>query len=315
VKILRWLGHQIFPLLLIFWLNGLVLRVTVRDSVDLLAPLYYMTPWPVLAALTLPLVWRVRRQPPMVFGSIVITHVFLALWIMEDWRSGQPSRDPSDLRVVQWNVDRPVRRFPAIAQRLRAYDADLITVAEGLTRDDKGRERWREAFSDYKVEFTPGNMLCLVRGEVTARQSGLLTPASYYSYFDVVIGGRELRVLQVDISGVPTQPRREAMTKLTELANSLRDRPLIVLGDFNTPRDSVHFAELRKTFVNTFEAVGIGSGETWPMPLPVLSLDQIWCDRGLVPVRCHHEITFRSDHRPLIAELRFAPASKERVEQ
>ncbi len=315
MKALRWVWPQLFPFYLLLWLNGILLRLTLRDSVDVLAPLYYVTPWPVLMALTLPLVWQFRRQPWMFFGAIALTHIFAGLWLMRSWSDRAPSHEPSDLRVVQWNVARPVRRFPAIAERLRGYDADLITVAEPLQQNDKGRERWREAFRDYKVEFTEGNMLCLVRGEVTARKSGLLAPSSYYSYFDAVIGGREVRVLQVDISGVPTLPRRVALTKLAELADSLRDRPLVVLGDFNTPRDSVHLAGLRKNFVNTFEKAGDGLGETWPMPFPVLSLDQMWCDQQLLPVRCHHEITFRSDHRPLIAELRFAPASEKRVEQ
>jgi len=305
VKALRWLGRQLFPLLVIVWLNGLALRLTVRDSVDFLAPLYYATPWPVLAFLTLPLVWRVRRQPRMVFGSIVLTHVFLAMWIMEGWRTGQPSREPADLRVVHWNVSRPVGRFPAMAQRLREFDADILAIAEALPRSGQGAGRWRAAFGDYIAQFAPGNTLCLVRGEVIARESGALGPASYYSRLDVRVKGRDLRVLQVDISGVPAQSRREPLTKLAQLVESLGDRPLVVLGDFNTPRQSVHFTALRKNLVNTFEKAGLGSGETWPMPLPVLSLDQMWCSKQLVPVRNRHEITFRSDHRAVVADLRF----------
>lgn len=302
---MRWLGRQLFPLMLIVWLNGLVLRLTVRDSIDLLAPLYYATPWPVIAFLTLPLVWKFRRQPQMVFGSIVLTHVFLAMWIMEDWRTGQPSTEPADLRVAHWNVSRPVGRFPALARRLREFDADILAIAEALPRSGQGAERWRETFSDYSVQFGPGNVLCLVRGEVTAHESGSLGPASYYSRLDVHVKGRDLRVLQVDISGVPAQSRREPLAKLAQLVESLRDRPLVILGDFNTPRHSVHFEALRKNLVNTFETAGLGSGETWPMPLPVLSLDQIWCSKNLVPVRNRHEITFRSDHRAVVTDLRF----------
>jgi vancomycin resistance protein VanJ len=306
VKVLRWFGHQLFVIALVVWLNGIVLRLTVRDSVDMLALLYYATPWPVLAALTLPLVWRVRRQPQMVFGSIVLTHVFLAMWIMEDWRTGQPSREPADLRVVQWNVARPVKRFPSIAERMREFDADLIAVAEPTPRHQVNRPDWRTAFAGYAVELAPGNMLCLVRGEVLARETGVLAYGSYFSRFDVRIKGRELSVLQADVSGVPSHSRREPIARLAQLAESLSDRPLIVLGDFNTPRDSVHFEGLRKHLVNTFERVGIGSGATWPMPLPVLSLDQIWCGPRLVAVRCDHRVSFVSDHRPVVADLRFS---------
>jgi hypothetical protein len=51
--VLKLLSQQIITLLTIVWINGVVVRMTVRDSSDLLAPVYYATPWPVLAVLTL----------------------------------------------------------------------------------------------------------------------------------------------------------------------------------------------------------------------------------------------------------------------
>jgi len=305
VKALRWLARQLYPLALVLWGNGVLLRLTVRDSAQLLAPLYYATPWPVLALLTLPFIYTFRRQPRMVFAVIIAAHLFLGAWLIESWRSDEPSTAPADLRIVQWNVARPAWRFEGIAERVRAFDADLVAISEPIERTGSGEERWREALRGYAAEFTPGNMLCAVRGEVLSRATGLLAPASYFSRFEVRIKGREFTLLQIDIDGVPAHSRREPLTKLAELVASMKGRPLVLLGDFNTPRDSVHIAPLRSLLVNAFETAGIGSGETWPVPLPVLSLDQIWCGGGLAPVRCRHGVTFRSDHRPVVAELRF----------
>ena len=69
MKWLRWLGQQFFPLVVIVWANGLIVRVSVKDSIGLASPLYYATPWPVLAALTIPIIWAFRRQPQMVYGT------------------------------------------------------------------------------------------------------------------------------------------------------------------------------------------------------------------------------------------------------
>lgn len=307
-SITSFVGAQLFPLVVILWINGLIVRTTVRDSVDLVAPLYYATPWPVLAALTLPFVWTFRRQPKMVFVVIVLAHLFGGAWLMEDWRSGEPSKEPADLRVVQWNVDRPVAGIPAVAKRLREYDADILAVSEPMPKHEPGDpERWRREFPGYQVNFAPGNILCLVRGEAKLLRTGFYGPASFYALYDVRIRDRDFRVLQVDGNANPTTPRRDPLTQLTALADSLQDRPLLVIGDFNAPRDSVHVAGMRTHFTNTFEKAGLGCGATWPMPFPVLSLDQIWCGAGLVPVRCWHEVTFRSDHRPVVAELKFAP--------
>ena len=307
-SILGFLGAQLFPVLVIVWINGLIVRTTVRDSVDLVAPLYYATPWPVLAVLTLPFIWTFRRQPKMVFGVIVLAHLFGGAWLLEDWRSGEPSKEPSDLRVVQWNVDRPVSGIPTVAKRLRDYDADILAVSEPMPKIEPGDpERWRREFPEYEAQFAPGNILCLIRGEAKLLQTGFYGPASFYALYDVLIRDREFRVLQVDGNANPTTPRRGSLIQLTALADSLRDRPLVVIGDFNAPRDSVHIAGMRTHFTNAFEAAGFGCGATWPAPLPLLSLDQVWCGAGLIPVRCRHEVTFHSDHRPVVAELKFAP--------
>ncbi len=308
MKALRWLGRQLFPLLLIVWANGLVLRLTVRDSVDRFAPLYYATPWPVLAALVLPLVWRVRRQPQMVFGAIVLTHVMLAMWIMEDWRSGQPSRAPADFRVVHWNVARPVARFAGVAQRLRETDADLISLAEPEPRVGERPARWDAELPGYASAFAAGNMMLFVRGEILSRSEGSLDYGSYYAIYDVRIKGRDLRVLQGDVQGIPTMSRRKPLARVAELAATLRDRPLLMIGDLNTPRHSVHFAPLRRELSESWEVAGFGPGDTWPWPLPVLSLDHIWFGKGLNAIRSRNAGTLRSDHKLLTADFVFEPA-------
>ena len=79
----------------------------------------------------------------------------------------------------------------------------------------------------------------------------------------------------------------------------------ILVGDFNTPLDSAYIAPLRKEMTNAFEASGSGCAATWPMPLPVLSLDQVWTTPSLRPVRCEHFGSWRSDHRAVVAEIDF----------
>jgi endonuclease/exonuclease/phosphatase family metal-dependent hydrolase len=314
VKAWRWLASQFFPLGVIVWAHGILLRWTVRDSVDALAPLYYATPWPVIAALTLPLSWRFRRNPQAVFAGLFLTHVFMGLWLLESARTGDRPRVVADLRVVQWNVARPVRNFPAVAQSLRAMGADVIAISEPLParhgdqttpQTARMKAEWRKAFPEQAAVFSDGNLLLLVRGEIVQTESGPLADGGVFAQHEVRVRGRAFRVLQIDLEARPTHSRRAPLAALAEKVRALEARPLIVLGDFNTPRDSVHFAPLRREVVNAFEKAGFGLGDTWPMPLPVLSLDQIWCGRGLAPLFCEHYGTVRSDHRPVVADLRF----------
>ena len=301
------LKQQLFALVVVVWANGLLLRLTVRDSRQFLAPLYYATPWPMLMLLTAPLLWRFRRIPWAVFTTIAVAHIFLMMWIMEGWRSDDPSTERADLRVLQWNVGRPEWRLTRVANRIRGFDADIITVAEAFPIDVPKPEEWRRLFPGYVAECAPGEMLSLIRGEVISRESGKLQPGSYYALYHVRVRDREFRLLQVDVMGLPNASRQGPLQRIAAMTRQLSDKPLIVSGDFNTPRDSVHFRRLRADAINSFEKAGFGLGDTWPMPFPMLSLDQVWCNAGLIPVRCRNRLTILSDHRPVLAEFRFAP--------
>ena len=311
----RILSQQLCFLLAIIWINGVVIRMTVRDSNDLLAPLFYATPWPVLAVLTLVFLRYFWRQPVAVFSIIFVAHMLGAAWIMEDWHTPQLSREPADLRVLQWNVARPIRWRPEIVSQVRNSNADVVAISEPIPVSDGGKliERiraaekdWRAAFPDYSFELRGEDFLCLIRGEVLNRRLGILFSGSRYALYDVRVKERAMRILQVDIDARPIHPRRKAFAALVEIVGTLSDQPLILIGDFNTPRESVHLEPLQKNLQHAWLTAGAGCAETWPSFLPVLSLDQIWCGYGLSAVRCQHGVTFRSDHRPVLAELRFA---------
>lgn len=314
---LRWLGRQLFPLWVIIWVNGVVLRLTIRDSVDLLAPLYYATPWPVLAVLTLPFVVVVWKSPKRVLGVLVVAHLFAGAWILESWRTNEPAEGVADLKVVHWNVDRPVRRLKGTAARLRQFDADVLTITEPMPKGRKApasritelKDEWRREFPDYRSAFADGNLLLLVRGDVKSERHGELGAGSFYSLYDLEVKGRALRLLQVDIYAKPTKPRRVPLERLVALADSLRDQPLIIAGDFNTPRDSVFIDPLRAHHRNAWESAGIRGADTWPWPVPVLSLDQVWSNNQLKPVRCQTAGNWRSDHLWVEAEFVFGQES------
>jgi endonuclease/exonuclease/phosphatase family metal-dependent hydrolase len=312
--LIRWIAHQIFPLWVIIWINGVILRLTLRDSVDLVAPLYYATPWPVLALMTLPFVFVVWRKPKMVLGVLVVAHLFAAAWILESWRSGEAAKGPADLKVVQWNVNRPVKLLDGTVARMREFDADIITVAEPTPELSKAgantvaalQDRWRAAWkSDYQVRFANGNILALIRGEVLGERSGELAKGSYYALYDLNVKGRALRLLQVDVYARPNVSRRAPLSALVSLADSLSDQPLIIAGDFNTPRDSVFIDPLRAHHRNAWETAGTHGADTWPWPVPVLSLDQIWSNAALRPLRCETAGNWRSDHLWIQAEYLF----------
>ncbi|MCE9612394.1 MAG: endonuclease/exonuclease/phosphatase family protein [Chthoniobacter sp.] len=286
---------------------GLALRLTTRDEIDGCALLFYVTPWPVIAVgvgvLAVFWAWKKRRVAAWMFAVLAVGAG--AAWLGANWFWHPLPTRRGELRVIHWNVSRPTSGLPAVARWLRAQDADVITLAEGHRRGFSNLARWQAEMPGYEVAEFPGEMTCLVRGRILAQESRMIARNSYGALLQIETRGRVLTLVQADLTARPRQSRRNAFRNLTDRIAPHFGENLIVLGDFNTPRESVHLAPLRAEMANAFEAAGRGLADTWPMPLPVLSLDQIWGSRRLRPVSCTHGHSLRSDHRAVIADFDF----------
>ena len=287
---------------------GAVLRLTARDRFDGLAILFYLTPWPVIAvgSAILALLWSRRKQRRSAAAFALLALAAFCAWPASSWlRHDGPTRR-GDLRVVHWNVDRPVGRLAGDALWLRAQDADIIALAEAHHRRKASRlALWQAEFPGYQAVEAQGEMICLIRGRVIAHESRQFAANSYFVLMQTEIRGRPVTVLQVDITPRPTQSRRRSFENLMLRARPHIGENLILVGDFNTPRESFHLETFRADFANAFETAGNGFAETWPWPLAVLSLDQVWSSRRLRAIRCEHGHSLRSDHRAVIADFDF----------
>jgi endonuclease/exonuclease/phosphatase (EEP) superfamily protein YafD len=285
---------------------GIMLRVTrMRDAFDPLAIVFYTTPWPALFVGFITLALHSRRvgKRHAMHRNLVLGAGALFTWFALSWNfAPEAAPKPADLRVVFWNVSSPEKRLSWQAGWLRRQDSDIIALAEAEPQEGSGIARWQQEFPGYVVIASPGNLLCLIRGELLESDSGELGKGSRFARLRVRVKGRTLTVIQADLSAAPLRSRREPLRRLTELA-SAEVGAVILLGDFNTPRESAHFDEMRRSFRHAFDTAGTGLAETWPLPAPVLSLDHIWTSASVEPVACWQGRTPLSDHRAVVAEL------------
>lgn len=68
-------------------------------------------------------------------------------------------------------------------------------------------------------------------------------------------------------------------------------------------RFGLWFQPLRRTWTQAFEEVGPGWPGTWPSPLTVMDLDQVWVNRHVRVRRCELDHTRRSDHAAIRVSL------------
>lgn len=286
---------------------GHALRLTIRDRVPLVAMLYYALPLAVLAglavlaALVLPS-GRGRQVATIIAAASVLT------WGWCSWsiRGTEPSK--KSIHVALWNVARGAAGWEAVVERVAELDADVIGLVETDDLDDAATV-WDKAIPGREMRILPGGLTVIVNGEIGEVRMLPLHPRCTAAAVDVTVRGERCRIVLVDIYSAVSAPRRLPLTKLPELVPD-DGIPTLVMGDFNTPPESAWFDSLRSRFRNAFEEAGTGYASTWPLPAPVLTLDQIWVDGGLEVEECRHEWTTRSDHRPVTCAVRVRQRSK-----
>jgi vancomycin resistance protein VanJ len=285
---------------------ALLLRLTLKDGFAPLAILFYATPWPVLAiCAALCVIHWWKRFPKLRLATLPILGLCAGMAIYRGVGLGPVSNERADFRIAYWNVARPEWRLDRVLAQSNAIAADLYVFGEHR----EGRrtpEAWNSNFADRHVLPLERELLLVTPTEANRLDRGSLNGVGGFQFFRSVIKGREVFLLMVDFTASPFLPREPGFDRLFRIVDAYSEHPLIVIGDFNTPADSVHFDRLRARLTNAFETAGRGYAATWPMPLPVLQLDHIWTTKHLRVIRCEHRTSLWSDHRAIVADVVFS---------
>jgi vancomycin resistance protein VanJ len=280
---------------------SLVVRFTVRDRVPGVATIYYATPLVVdalAAAVAATLAWRARRRRTAALCALVALACG-ALYLSTSFVRNE-TRTPGAIRGVFWNVEHGDRGRAGVVETLRALDADVAWLTEVDDGDAAFETLLADAFPGRARVHAKGGIEVIARGEATLLERTSLRRASRMALFRVVVDGHVFESLHVDVASTPTIPRPPTLDRVREHVASRPPGPILVLGDFNTPRDSVGFDAWRGPFAHAFETAGRGLDATWPVPVPALALDHVWAGGGVAVRTCEIPWTWRSDHLPIV---------------
>jgi endonuclease/exonuclease/phosphatase (EEP) superfamily protein YafD len=307
---LSWVAKGYLALLFVVAL----LHLGVEDRIPFLAILYYVTPPPVFAALLLP-VWLAslwgRRWIALTLTAVAIAGlVFL-------WRS-TPGAIPeaaeidgtNSLRILQLNTQSFHTGTDDAFTWIAGRAPDLVVLIEaGIHYPDLMR-RLQGALPELTTRAVHAQMFVALRGTfgdyefIDDPEAGLRLVI-----IDVELAGEPRRLFVVDILSNPLAPRQLAWRRIAvEIAARADGRSPIVAGDFNTP--------LATRFAGLFRRQGLAAPQllhlsaedraTWPDPVPLLSLDQVWLPREEAAAsRVRVLPTGVSDHHAVEVDLRW----------
>lgn len=283
---------------------GLVLQFTIRDRVDYVAALFYTLPLPVLGALALTLTaWRKWRP-----AALALALAIFAIWLSRSWCSddARPATPGTrDFGVLYWNLDRPKMPDADLIELVKQLQPDVVGCGEPGDDFMSHGPAYEEALPGYTCRLMPRGLLLLSRWPMRMRGRGKLDATGAFAHFDVSAPQGLVRLVLVDVYADPLLPRRRSLEEALSYADGGAHG--IIMGDFNTPAESVWFAPYRAQLQNAFQAAGRGFRETWFWGLPILSLDHIWAAKDWRVLDAQKLSRSTSDHAALFVRLELAP--------
>ena len=299
--LLPWLARGAACLLL----AGLLVRASgVRDRHPLPGVIFYATPWPVLAGLAFGLacyaLGRQRRVRALALALVLAGSG--AMWIRQSFAQAHPAPGDVAMRLAYWNAARPKMRHAQCVNYLKSLRADIIAVGESNVYTDDFPAEWRDGFPGRSLLQRAGFVLITPEPPIST-EFGRLADRGDYLLVRCLVKEHAVALLLVDFETRIGSSKAAPFARLAEIIAAHRDEPLVVVGDFNTPRESVHFDSWRRDFREAFETGGHGFSETWPVPFPVLRIDHCWLGQRWRTVHCELGSSLLSDHRAIVADL------------
>ena len=294
-RLRRWWGRLLLVATVLTGL-GAATHLAVRDTYPAAAPVTYATPWPLVLAAALGLAgvhtYRRSRWPTAVCLSIL----FVAVWQWTGLWGSSPVSAPSGApcRLLFWNAASPTHPSRPLIDAVREQQSDLVVLAESGEGQPQTREAYARELPDYRVHEFPHEIMVLSKGGVTLRESRVLPNRSSVRALDCETPAGPITLVQADLGSNPLADREPIVREVLNMA--LLDTHAIILGDFNTPYDSVTFDPFRERYTHALKAAHRGPIETWPYIFPCLAIDHVWVPPAFAVVAAEKRWTVKSDH-------------------
>jgi endonuclease/exonuclease/phosphatase (EEP) superfamily protein YafD len=266
-----------------------------------------------------PVVWGVLLLPSVVrlrswlLFSFLVSFVALA----SEWPQMGAKATPSEtIRVVTWNIGAGNKGW---AEAVMKLEPDIVLAQESMKPVAVADGfHWYGALDPGTLSRFPAERLPTERvGPWTDPQLLLMEIQGR----KVLVANVRLMLPSVVIQLVDPleenplenyRARTAQYEKLAKLLQSTAERTgataILLAGDFNIPAQMPSLDPIRGFLHDAWRMSGSGWGATVPEFLPLTRVDQLWLSREIEPVSVRVVRIEGSDHRAVVADLRFREA-------
>ena len=201
--------------------------------------------------------------------------------------------------ILLWNVaKKDLIPIDILVETIRKENITNLALVEAEHITDKDFKNLNKQLPKFHFKKLKGNMLF---GSINRIKTVRYTSEDRSHKFNLIQtynNNNVENILIVDIYANPFLNRKLPLeTTFQYIKNTKTD---IIVGDFNTPFESVHFKQYKEKF-QSFHVLSNGATATWAFGLPLMELDHIWISSKYIPIHLKKKNFLVSDHQLLIA--------------
>ena len=198
---------------------------------------------------------------------------------------------PDVIAIQEWSGARKIQLTPEkdwhVHSTAQLFFASRSPIRRVEDLDDR-RIKWLAPAARYEVE-TPDGIVTIFSLHTESSRNGISGVFNDYRRgAEEVQGNSDLR--------------RQQLEYIADRARNC-EGAVIVVGDFNTPPESILFPEIWRGFTNAFGKAGWGFGYTFIGAKTTVRIDHVLTNRKWGVADCRVGPNVGSPHRPVIADL------------
>ncbi|MCK7588971.1 endonuclease/exonuclease/phosphatase family protein [Subsaxibacter sp. CAU 1640] len=278
----------------------LLIHFVIKDRFPYISVLFYASPLPliILFGILVAIFWR--KQKNLFYGillSLIALNIYFSIHYFGSKQEAAP--ESTITNVLFWNVAKqkplPVK---ILVEHINASNPFIVALVEAREVSDDDIKVLKSSLPDYTVQILDGEMLVLVKGAISSYVYESLSDVYKFNHLNIEIDNEQTSVMLADVYASPLLNKEIPLDYISKAMDKYKVDVLV--GDFNTPYESVFFNNIKEKYVS-FHDCSLGMTATWPVPVPLIEIDQVWICNKFKLLKMEKHTYDVSDHKLLIA--------------
>lgn len=260
----------------------LLIHFVIKDRTYDFARIFNIAPVPILIGCGLLISLILMHHKKWFRGTFFVTILLICHWFYSYYGFKNTSISQAHQHVLLWNID-DSKFLPrdVIRDKINRYNPEVITLMETRKLAMTDVIYLKEQFPQYNFQTMQGYFLVGIKGDILSHEYTKFDSITKHHLIKAKIKGDIRTLLMVDVGVIRWKNRWQDLKPILDY--SLKNKVDMMIGDFNTPYESMHFDNFREAY-QSFHNVSEGFAATWPKGLPLLELDQIWVKSEITPI-------------------------------